>query len=120
MKTLFKFFIILVVLVYISSVNHAEDTMEALKNYPNQVKSGGKAPKFLYFKMKDNLSYSIDYYSKIFYAYLNTMGVRAYFVNLKDKRLLALVPVDAEVDLPALKDNFSDLVDDIYLKLKME
>jgi hypothetical protein len=123
MKTIFKFFIVAIILVYISSIDYYTDTLEALKNYPNQVKKGGKNPKYLYFKMKKNLPRGIDYYTKILYSVLNTAGIRPYFVNLKDEILLGLIPEDANINeemILELKDRFKEVVEDIILKLKLE
>jgi hypothetical protein len=111
-------FVLFCLIVQIVTIERYQDTMEALKNYPKQVKKGGKNPKFLYFFMKQNLKYNVDSYSKLFYTYLNTTGVRAYFVNIKDSILLGLIPEDAEIDVEELKENFSDLVEDVKLSLK--
>ncbi len=93
---------------------------DALANYPKQNKKSGKEPKFLYIRMKPESCRQMDYYSRIFYNYLNTVGVRPYFTKVQNNLLLGMVPIDAEIDVPALKDNFEDLVEDIYIKYKLD
>jgi hypothetical protein len=111
----------LVILINIClCIDHYTSASEALKNYPKQTKKGGKVPKFIYFKMRPESCRNMDYYSRIFYNYLNTVGVRPYFSKIENNLLLGMVPVDAEIDLDALKDNFSDLVEDIYIKYRLE
>jgi hypothetical protein len=44
-----------------------------------------------------------------------TMGVRPYFVNLKDRELLGIVPKDAEIDKDAILDIFRDAIESIEI-----
>jgi hypothetical protein len=123
MNTLLKLLTFILIILSVITLEYYEDTIEALKSYPNQVKKGGKNPKYLYFKMKKNLPRGIDYYTKIFYAFLNTAGMRPYFVNLKDETLLGLIPEDANIDqsgIEEIKQRFEDIVDDVFLKFSLK
>jgi hypothetical protein len=112
-------YLVILINIYLSLENYSTAS-EALRNYPKQTKKGGKEPKFLYFKMKPESCRNIEYYSRIFYNYLNTVGVRPYFSKIDTNLLLGMIPKDSEVDTQELKSHFSELVDDVYIKFKLD
>jgi hypothetical protein len=115
--------IIFVLIAFISMIQCIEkvtNAKDALKSYPSQDKRHGMRPKYIYITMKKNLSKDLDYYSKIFYMFLSTVGVRPYFVNLNDSQLLGIVPHHVEVNLEAVKENFEDLIQKIEVKDKLD
>jgi hypothetical protein len=105
--------------MFINCLEKYDSVQNALKNYPQQDKKYGKKPKFVYFTMKKTNTQDLDYFSKMLYRFMQTMGVRPYFVNLNDNQLLGIVPKDAEIDTNAILSTFSDAVESIEIKETM-
>lgn len=117
-----KFFSILILIeclfILVLCIHKYHNIKDALKDYPIQDKRNGKQPKFVYFKMNPKAK-DLDYFSKILYQFFYTIGVRPYFVNIKDNELLGIVPKDAEIDLDAVLDRFRGIIDSISIKDQM-
>jgi hypothetical protein len=105
---------------WVSCIEKYDNVNQALKNYPLQDNKNGKPPKFVYFKIKKSHAHNMDYFSKILYQFLNTMGVKPYFVNLKDDQLLGIVSKEAEINKEAILSTFSDVIEKIEVKDKMD
>lgn len=118
MKTFFV--LIFMYINFCTCIEKYSNIQDALKNYPNQDKKHGKQPKFVYFHMNKNKAKDIDYFSKILYQFMNTMGVRPYFVNLQDSQLLGIVPKEANIDVESLMENFGDVINKIEIKDEMD
>lgn len=119
-KRIIPSIVLLIFIVGMNCIQKYENAENALKDYPTQDKKHGKKPKYVYFQMKPNHAQNLDYFSKILYKFMLTMGVRPYFVNLKDSVLLGIVPIDAEIDTEAILSTFSDSIDSVEIKNAMD
>jgi hypothetical protein len=99
------------------SLEKYDNLKDALNNYPRVDKRAGKEPKFVYFTMKPHVK-DLDYYSKLLYQFMFTMGVRPHFVTLQNNELLGIVPRDSEIDVDAIMDTFGDVLKSIDIKDK--
>jgi hypothetical protein len=120
-----KYLILLILLILLSiesikCVEKYDNVKDALKDYPQQDRRNGKPPKYLYFTFKQSKIQEMDYFSKILYRFLSTTGVRPYFVNLKDKQLLGIVPKDAEIDKDVILSTFKDVIENVEIKETMQ
>ncbi len=123
MKIFHRFIFLLFSLAFfhlILCIEKVSNIKDALKSYPQQDKKHGKRPKYIYITMHKNLQNDLDYYSKIFYKFMSTVGLRPYFVNLNDSQLLGIVSYDADVDVEAIQENFEDLIQKIQVKDKLD
>src|SRR5690349_17731744 len=102
---LLKFFIILaLVFVDISSLDNAKELIENFKKQQGggmggmNMNRGGGSPggggqmHLIYFYMKKNIRYNIEYYPKLFNEYFHTGGVSVNFVNIHDNILMGVLP----------------------------
>src|SRR5690349_15651740 len=112
-----SFFLSFLLFIFVTSIQKYENIKDVMKDYPQKAKKG-KPPKFLYFKMSQGKD--LDYFSKILYKFMSTMGVRPYFVNLNDNQLLGIVPRDAEINTEAILDTFKGVVENIEIKYEMK
>jgi hypothetical protein len=117
---LFQFIVFLILVSGILSIQKYENVQDALKEYPQQDKRNGKPPKYIYFKLFKEREKEMDYFSRILYQFMSTMGVRPYFVNLKDSILLGIVPIQAEIDTQVILDTFKEVVESIEITTKMK
>jgi hypothetical protein len=117
---LIQFIVFLILVSGILSIQKYENVQDALKEYPQQDKRNGKAPKYIYFKLFKEREKEMDYFSRILYQFMSTMGVRPYFVNLKDTILLGIVPIQAEIDTQVILDTFKEVVESIEITTKMK
>jgi hypothetical protein len=116
----FKFLLIFIVVSEVVSIQKYENIKDALKEYPQQDKKNGKPPKYIYFKLFKEREKEMDYFSRILYQFMSTMGVRPYFVNLKDSILLGIVPLQAEIDTQTILDTFKEVVESIEITTTMK
>jgi len=118
MKLVYLFFVFIFI-ICVECVPKYNNLNDALKDYPSQDKRNGKPPKFVYMKFYKSKVDKIDYFSKILYQFMSTMGVRPYFVNMNDDTLLGIVSKESVIDKEVILSQFSDVIESIEIKDEM-
>lgn len=115
-----KIISVLCLLRSVLSIQKYDNIKEALKDYPQQDRKSGRTPKYLYFKLFKDRAREMDYFSRILYQFMSTMGVRPYFVNLKDSILLGVIPIDLQINTKVILETFKDVIESIEVTTKMK
>ena len=119
-KKLFKIISLICLICNVFCIQKYDNIQEALKDYPQQDRKIGRVPKYLYFKLFKERAKEMDYFSRILYQFMSTMGVRPYFVNLKDSILLGIIPLDLEIDTNVILETFKDVIESIEITTQMK